>query len=98
MSPFMGEIGRGYYQRATAGEGLSMGLGGGARVPAVTTVRKARPKKVEVADFTVGAKVSHPFFGNGTVVKKPSGRSLDILFDRHGLKTLHLDYAKLSIL
>jgi DNA helicase II / ATP-dependent DNA helicase PcrA len=99
MSPFLGEIGRGYYQRATAGEGLSMGLGGGAtKVPAVTTVRKARPKKIEVAEFTVGAKVNHPFFGNGTVVKKPSGRSLDILFDRHGLKTLHLDYAKLSIL
>lgn len=98
MSPFLGEIGRGYYQRATAGEGLSMGLGGGAKVPAVPTVRKARPKKIEVAEFTVGAKVNHPFFGNGTVVKKPSGRSLDILFDRHGLKTLHLDYAKLSIL
>lgn len=99
MSPFLGEIGRGYYQRVTGSEGLSIGLGGGAtKVPAVTTVRKARPKKHEVTDFTVGAKVSHPFFGNGTVVKKPSGRSLDILFDRHGLKTLHLDYAKLSIL
>jgi DNA helicase-2/ATP-dependent DNA helicase PcrA len=98
MSPFLGEMGRGYYQRATGSEALSVGLGGAVKVPAVTTVRKARPKKLEVADFVVGAKVNHPFFGNGTVVKKPSGRSLDILFDRHGLKTLHLDYAKLSII
>ena len=51
-----------------------------------------------MSDFIVGAKVSHPFFGNGAVSKLSTGRSIDILFDRHGLKTLHLDYAKLTVI
>jgi DNA helicase-2/ATP-dependent DNA helicase PcrA len=59
-------------------------------------VRKAKQKKPEMADFSVGCKVNHPYFGNGTVAKISTGRSLDVFFDRHGLKTLHLDYAKLT--
>jgi DNA helicase-2/ATP-dependent DNA helicase PcrA len=60
--------------------------------------RKSQSKKLDIADFALGCKVSHPFFGNGTVAKISTGRSLDVLFDRHGVKTLHLDYAKLTIL
>ncbi len=48
-------------------------------------------------DFSKGCRVSHPFFGHGTVQKKTPPRSLDVAFDRHGMKTLHLDYAKLTI-
>jgi DNA helicase II / ATP-dependent DNA helicase PcrA len=55
-------------------------------------------KRLEMSDFALGAKVNHPFFGNGTVAKMSTGRSIDIQFDRHGLKTLHLDYAKLTII
>jgi DNA helicase-2/ATP-dependent DNA helicase PcrA len=51
-----------------------------------------------MAHFSVGTKVKHPFFGVGTVKTVSKGRSLDIHFDRHGLKTLHLDYAKLVVL
>jgi len=51
-----------------------------------------------MTDFSVGCKVSHPFFGYGRVTKLSKARSLDIHFDRYGLKTLHLDYAKLTIL
>ena len=34
----------------------------------------------------------------GTVTRLSGPRTIDVLFDRHGLKTLHLDYAKLTIL
>jgi DNA helicase-2/ATP-dependent DNA helicase PcrA len=53
---------------------------------------------MEMTDFSVGCRVNHAFFGDGTVTKLSKARSLDIHFDRHGLKTLHLDYAKLTIL
>jgi len=39
-----------------------------------------------------------PVFGEGKVTKLSGPRTLDVLFDRHGMKTLHLDYAKLTIL
>ncbi len=102
MSPFLGEIGKGYYRRL-AGKTVPGGdygsLGGLVKaLPEAAAPRRTRAKKLEAEAFSVGAKVNHPFFGVGTVVKKPSGRSLDIHFDRHGLKTLHLDYAKLTIL
>lgn len=48
------------------------------------------------ATFSTGAKVRHPFFGPGVVVKKVAPRTVEVHFDRHGRKTLHLDYAKLE--
>ncbi|MDF1613646.1 ATP-dependent helicase [Desulfurivibrio dismutans] len=48
--------------------------------------------------LAVGARVRHPFFGPGVVVKMVAPRTVDVRFDRHGFKTLHLDYAKLESL
>jgi DNA helicase-2/ATP-dependent DNA helicase PcrA len=42
--------------------------------------------------------VSHPFFGEGVVARLVKPRSVDVVFDKHGLKTLHLDYAKLKVI
>ena len=100
MSPFLNELTGGLYERinerpATGSDSFYYNTGADDK-PA--QVRKAKQKKLEMADFSLGCKVSHPFFGNGTVAKMSTGRSLDVFFDRHGLKTLHLDYAKLTII
>ncbi len=44
----------------------------------------------------VGQAVNHPFFGRGTVEGIVGDRTVEVAFDRHGRKTLHLDYAKLE--
>lgn len=98
MSPFLSELSGGLFERVTetsAGDGGSYSFQPGS-VP--SPVRKKKQKKMEMTNFSVGCKVKHPFFGNGTVTKLSKARSLDIHFDRHGLKTLHLDYAKLTVL
>jgi DNA helicase-2/ATP-dependent DNA helicase PcrA len=45
----------------------------------------------------LGNRVRHPFFGEGVVEKVVSPKSVEVLFARHGRKTLHLDYAKLEL-
>ncbi|MCI5132677.1 MAG: hypothetical protein D3904_14465, partial [Candidatus Electrothrix sp. EH2] len=42
--------------------------------------------------------VRHPFFGIGTVKDIPAPRRIEVSFDQHGDKLLHLDYAKLEVL
>jgi len=49
----------------------------------------------EVEDLAVGMRVQHPFFGRGTLSKMTAPRTVEVNFDRHGRKVLHLDYAKL---
>jgi DNA helicase-2/ATP-dependent DNA helicase PcrA len=65
---------------------------------AMTFPKKAKKKKLSMKDLNKGVRVRHPFFGEGVVNDKPQGRSVNVLFQRHGVKTLHLDYAKLSII
>ena len=55
-----------------------------------------KPPRLE--NLALGCRVKHPFFGIGVVEKSHSGRSVDVAFERHGLKTLHLDYAKLTVI
>ncbi len=101
MSPFLNELSRGLYERIAERPGKStevFSYRAAMTEDAVEPVRKSRSKKQDMADFALGCKVSHPFFGKGTVVKVSTGRSLDVLFDRHGVKTLHLDYAKLTVI
>ncbi|MCG6929984.1 MAG: ATP-dependent helicase [Desulfofustis sp.] len=101
MSPFLSELRTAEYEVAKAapedgftGFGVrSPGIAAGAPLP-----KKKRKKKAVLEDFTRGCRVDHPFFGTGTVHKTTPPRSLDVAFDRHGMKTLHLDYAKLTIL
>lgn len=103
MSPFLSELAPGLYDLLKAeadspgGFGFRSGrrgqksLGGGSK-------RGPKRKKLMLEDFVKGSRVNHPFFGAGTVHKTTPPRSLDVAFDRHGMKTLHLDYAKLTIL
>jgi DNA helicase-2/ATP-dependent DNA helicase PcrA len=97
MSPFLGELDAGLFQRV--GEQLLNDYKTISR-PEVSAINhqpvRRKQKKLNMSDFSKGCKVSHPFFGEGTVVKLSDGRSLDVHFDRHGMKTLHLDYAKLK--
>ncbi len=99
MSPFLSELSGGLFQRVEGGSTYDYGATSFSResVPSSTPVRKKK-KKLNMSDFSKGCQVKHPFFGLGTVKNLSNGRSLDVLFDRHGIKTLHLDYAKLEIL
>jgi len=100
MSPFLSELSGGLFERVTersSADSDYMSFQSNA-LPSPGRSKKTKQKKMEMTDFSVGCKVKHPFFGNGTVTKLSKARSLDIHFDRHGLKTLHLDYAKLTVL
>lgn len=93
MSPFLSELQGGLYERA--GEDAGFRVQTASFAPPLR--KKKLEKKLDMKDFSKGSQVRHPFFGLGTVMKVSTGRSLDIRFDRHGVKTLHLDYAKLTI-
>ena len=97
MSPFLAELTPGCYERIEAepvrfDSYRRQSVSARPQPPLLT-----KQKKLSLDDFAKGARVNHPFFGAGTVQNTKSPRSLDIVFDRHGLKTLHLDYAKLTL-
>ena len=105
MSPFVAELHPSLYDRVHRGHSAPVtgnfstsaaALGSEVGADSSLVTRKSL-KKLNDHDLAAGSRVRHPFFGEGKVAKKPSGRSVDVLFDRHGLKTLHLDYAKLSL-
>ncbi len=99
MSPFLSELSGGLYERI--GEKFLTEPDGCAFQSfdeSFTPLRKTKSKRLEMSDFSLGVKVNHPFFGNGTIAKMSTGRSIVVQFDRHGLKTLHLDYAKLMVI
>ncbi len=98
MSPFLSELTGGLFERVGDDSFGNASYYQSNSYESPAPIRKKKQKKLEMQDFSVGCKVSHPFFGEGAVTKLSKGRSLDIQFDRHGLKTLHLDYAKLTIL
>lgn len=97
MSPFLAELKGGLYERVEARK-RSFSI----QQPSFTEktdapAKKIKRKKPSLSQFVKGCKVKHPFFGIGIVQGKMGERSLSVLFDRHGLKILHLDYAKLQI-
>ena len=96
LSPFLSELKGGLFERIEEEKRPSSSAGVFARGAGVPPLRKSR-NKVSMTDLAKGTQVSHPFFGTGTVVNLGSVRTVDVLFERHGLKTLHLDYAKLTI-
>ena len=102
MSPFLTELGPGLYERISAEAGSTGEWAGATSHPDPAAPRlpaaPARRQPPAISEFAKGCKVSHPFFGEGKVTKLSGARTLDVLFDRHGMKTLHLDYAKLTIL
>lgn len=97
MSPFIRELKPGLYQNIDDSSWSST-HGSHFDRPAVPTVNKRKRPKLSMDDFAPGCKVDHPFFGTGVVKKLTKPRTLDIHFDRHGIKSLHLDYAKLKII
>ena len=99
MSPFVAELEPGGYDviRPETGDGHVYGAAYGGASGRTRPILKKKDKKAALDDFSPGGRVKHPFFGTGTVKKKTPPRSLDVAFDRHGMKTLHLDYAKLTI-
>ncbi len=98
MSPFLREINPGlYYQREqgpTVGDFTTAGQDLGLPDP-VRIRKKTISARIE---YLPGMSVLHPLFGPGTVKSVPGPRRVEIAFDRHGDKILHLDYAKLEII
>ncbi|MGL1933000.1 MAG: ATP-dependent helicase [Desulfotalea sp.] len=104
MSPYILEIKNYHYQKVEASETLPKANSyyGNSYKESESVIAKAKrkypPKKtVKKSELKIGTRVKHPFFGEGQVQKMPGGTNVDVKFDRHGVKTLHLDYAKLEL-
>jgi len=98
MSPFLREINPGlYYQKKQA---VPTGYFSSAQSDfGLPDPIDARKKTVSARiEFSPGMSVLHPIFGPGTVTSIPGPRRVEIAFDRHGNKILHLDYTKLEII
>ncbi|WP_419175483.1 ATP-dependent helicase [Desulfosediminicola sp.] len=101
MSPFLAEITPGLYERIEPGGTSFSRRPSSYTTPDFSGLPKAKKKKepkLSMENLPVGTRVQHPFFGIGVVKKTSPPRSLDVMFDRHGIKTLHLDYAKLTLM
>ncbi len=103
MSPFLSELRAGLFERLDNSMGQrpapSYQPPSASASGAMNFGKKSKKsKKLSANDLKQGVRVKHPFFGQGCVTGSMKGRSIDVAFDRHGLKTLHLDYAKLSLL
>jgi len=96
MSPFLREISPGLYTSTERAGALSSPLTSqyapDARV-AISTAKVASARTT----YREGMRVNHAFFGLGTIASIPGPRRVEVRFDRHGNKILHLDYAQLEI-
>jgi DNA helicase-2/ATP-dependent DNA helicase PcrA len=97
MSPFLREINPGLYTRNT-GIPEPPPDGFGTTPPVPPQPRRTKGVSRQMENLTIGMHVQHPFFGRGQVKDIPGPRRIEISFDRHGDKILHLDYAKLEII
>ncbi len=98
MSPFLAELSPGGYEWVEVEAEYFGSFQRPSPPPRAKKETIKKRQKAALEDFSKGVRVNHPFFGSGTVQKKVPPRTLDIAFDRHGIKTLHLDYAKLTII
>ncbi len=96
ISPFLSELRTGLFERLDR-DGVRENSGSYSTPDTMILHEKGKKRKLSVEELNKGVRVKHPFFGEGVVHEKPKGRSVDVSFQRHGIKTLHLDYAKLSI-
>jgi len=99
MSPFLREISPGLYNtQERGGDGVLSQLN---PYPQDTALRmpKSPSPKIESARtvYQEGMQVNHSLFGLGRITSIPGPRRVEVKFDRHGSKILHLDYAKLEI-
>ncbi|MBV5317938.1 MAG: ATP-dependent helicase [Desulfobulbaceae bacterium] len=97
MSPFLREISPGLYHQTDRAGATTAPYTSQYRQEPLNTAPVAKVESARVA-YREGMQVSHSLFGIGKVTSIPGPRRVEILFDRHGSKILHLDYAKLEIL
>jgi len=98
MSPFLREINPGLYTRES-GVPQPVTAGFGTTPPVrPSSLRRKAPASPSAEELAIGMHVLHPFFGRGQVKDMPGPRRVEVSFDRHGDKILHLDYAKLEVI
>ncbi|WP_446009969.1 ATP-dependent helicase [Candidatus Electrothrix sp.] len=102
MSPFLREINPGLYIHedpapATGGNVFAYRSDPESAIPEPTPLNKTTVQSART-EFSKGMAVRHPFFGIGKVKEIPAPRRIEVHFDRHGDKLLHLDYAKLEVM
>jgi DNA helicase II / ATP-dependent DNA helicase PcrA len=59
--------------------------------------RKPPKTRLNISMLKTGTLVQHSFFGQGKIIAITGKKNVDIEFPKHGIKTLHLDYAKLEL-
>jgi DNA helicase-2/ATP-dependent DNA helicase PcrA len=108
LTPFLSEISHGLYTSAGRAEsqvssyrggssGYSYSMGSrGRRSMSGASINRSSSNFRKTSALDKGQAVQHPFFGRGVVAKVTGERTVEVDFDRHGRKTLHLDYAKLK--
>ena len=97
MSPFVREINPGLYERQQPEPAAAFTGGPLTSAGRPTAAPPLRPGKAET-ELAPGMIVRHPFFGRGQIKNLPGPRRVEVAFDRHGDKILHLDYARLEII
>jgi len=97
MSPFLQEINPGLYEHDDPAPLVFPGLASYG-TPALSPVQRQQKTASARIEFAAGMMVKHPFFGIGTIKTIPGPRRVEVHFDRHGDKILHLDYAKLEVM
>ncbi len=99
LSPFLAELGGALFNtRSSAVPGLApAGPAQGIYRPRAAAPPAGPGSRVNMDQLVAGTRVRHPFFGQGRVERVIGSRSVNVLFDRHGKKTLHLDYARLEL-
>ncbi|MFC1837238.1 ATP-dependent helicase, partial [Thermodesulfobacteriota bacterium] len=108
LSPFLAEISRGLYISAGRARDSMSSTGGGSggysysmgsrkgRSMSGASMNRPSSQLRDASTLDQGQAVQHPFFGRGIIDKVTGERTVEVVFDRHGRKTLHLDYAKLE--
>lgn len=103
MSSFVAELKPVLYQTVTVEQQGPARAGAGApRTDAVPEPGPASAASSRLGpslapgELLPGMRVGHAFFGPGTISRLPAPGRVEVLFDRHGSKILHLDYARLS--
>jgi DNA helicase-2/ATP-dependent DNA helicase PcrA len=108
LSPFLAQISPGLYISSGRSISRAKGFTGnsnsysfsrgrrGGRSMSAASISQDSKKLRDTSTIALGHVVQHPFFGRGTVDKVTGDRTVEVVFDRHGRKSLHLDYAKLE--
>ena len=102
MSPFLAELRPNLYQVAAGATGATPGWAKPSSAPSPWAAADAGPTtgakgSATAAELVPGVRVEHAFFGQGRVQSLPGPGKVEVFFDRHGSKILHLEYAKLTV-